>query len=58
MGADLEIACRAILDRIGDLEFDAAQREWFVVRKEKKGRGTNKLVESAGLTRGTRVAPR
>lgn len=32
-----------------------ADREWFVVRKELKGRGTNKLVEGAQLTSSTRV---
>ncbi len=29
--------------------------EWFVVRKQPKGRGTNRLVEGASLGRGTRV---
>jgi orotate phosphoribosyltransferase len=32
-----------------------ANREWFVVRKEPKGRGTNKLVEGARVSEGTRV---
>ena len=30
-------------------------REWFVVRKEPKGRGTDKLVEGARVGAGTRV---
>jgi orotate phosphoribosyltransferase len=32
-----------------------ARRDWFVVRKEPKNRGTNKLVEGAEIRRGTRV---
>jgi orotate phosphoribosyltransferase len=32
-----------------------ARREWFVVRKEPKHRGTNKLVEGAEIASGTRV---
>jgi len=32
-----------------------AHREWFVVRKEPKGRGTDKLVEGARVGPGTRV---
>jgi orotate phosphoribosyltransferase len=32
-----------------------ADKEWFVVRKTPKGRGTNKLVEGANLRAGTRV---
>ena len=32
-----------------------ADCEWFVVRKEPKGRGTNKLVEGCAVARGTRV---
>lgn len=32
-----------------------ANRDWFVVRKEPKGRGTNKLVEGAQVGSGTRV---
>jgi len=32
-----------------------AKKEWFVVRKEPKGRGTNKLVEGAAVGDGTRV---
>lgn len=72
-GEDLELACRALLEAVGELEFDAvggltmgadqfahvvsvlARREWFVVRKEPKGRGTNKLVEGAQVRPGTRV---
>ena len=72
-GADLELACRAILDNVGDVEFDAvggltmgadqfahvisvlAGTQWFVVRKEPKGRGTNKLVEGAKVGEGWRV---
>ncbi len=30
-------------------------REWFVVRKQPKGRGTDQLVEGAALREGTRV---
>jgi orotate phosphoribosyltransferase len=33
----------------------ADHREWFVVRKQPKGRGTNQLVEGAKLVAGTRV---
>lgn len=32
-----------------------ARKHWFVVRKEPKGRGTNKLVEGASLGPGVRV---
>ena len=32
-----------------------ADKDWFVVRKEPKGYGTNKIVEGAGLTGTTRV---
>jgi orotate phosphoribosyltransferase len=72
-GEDLELACRAILENVGDVEFDAvggltmgadqfahvlavlASKQWFVVRKEPKGRGTNKLVEGAKVGAGMRV---
>lgn len=72
-GDDLQLACEALLESIGDIDFDAvggltmgadqfahvvavlARREWFVVRKEAKGRGTNKLVEGAQVGAGTRV---
>ncbi|MGI9016485.1 MAG: orotate phosphoribosyltransferase [Euzebya sp.] len=30
-------------------------KDWFVVRKERKGRGTNELVEGTRITKGTRV---
>ena len=33
----------------------ADEREWFVVRKQPKGRGTDQLVEGAVLSEGTRV---
>jgi orotate phosphoribosyltransferase len=32
-----------------------ADREWFVIRKEPKGRGTNKLVEGSALGEGVRA---
>jgi orotate phosphoribosyltransferase len=72
-GADLELACRALLEAVEGIEFDAvggltmgadqfahvvavlAHTNWFVVRKEPKGRGTNKLVEGAKVGPGTRV---
>lgn len=72
-GRDLEVACQAILEAVGDNDFDAvggltmgadqfahvvavlADKDWFVVRKEPKGRGTNKLVEGAPVGEGTRV---
>lgn len=72
-GEDLELACRAMLARVGDIEFDAvggltmgadqfahvvavlARTKWFVVRKEPKGRGTDKLVEGAKVGAGNRV---
>ncbi len=74
-GADLELACRAIVevvdearidwDAVGGLTLGAdqfahgaamvARRRWFVVRKEPKGRGTNRLVEGATLEPGVRV---
>ena len=72
-GADLETACRAMLDVVGDLEYEAvggltlgadqfahvlsvlARKKWFVVRKELKGRGTNKRVEGAEIDEGVKV---
>jgi orotate phosphoribosyltransferase len=74
-GADLEIACRALLalDGIQGIEFEAvggltmgadplahgiawlARKKWFSVRKERKGRGTNKIVEGAQINPGMRV---
>ena len=72
-GEDLKLACEAILENVGDVEFDAvggltmgadqfahvlavlADKQWFVVRKEPKGRGTNKLVEGAKVGPGNRV---
>ena len=72
-GEDLELACRVLVETVGDLEFDAvggltmgadqfahvvavlAKTDWFVVRKEPKGRGTDKLVEGAKVGPGTRV---
>jgi orotate phosphoribosyltransferase len=74
-GADLELACRAIVEQLDErgIEFDAvggltlgadqfahgtaivAGKQWFVVRKEAKGRGTNQLVEGAPLGAGVRV---
>lgn len=52
-------------DAVGGLTMGADQfahviavlydKEWFVVRKERKGRGTNKLVEAAELGPTTRV---
>lgn len=72
-GEDLEVACRAMLEAVEDIEFDAiggltmgadqfahvvavlARKRWFVVRKEPKGRGTDKLVEGAKVGEGTRA---
>jgi len=72
-GGDLKVACEAILDDVGGIDFDAvggltmgadqfahviavlADKTWFVVRKEPKGRGTNKLVEGEKVGEGTRV---
>ena len=72
-GPDLEIACRAVLEAVEGVTFDAVGgltmgadhlshvvavlggAEWFVVRKEPKGRGTDKLVEGAAVGPGTRV---
>jgi orotate phosphoribosyltransferase len=72
-GADLKLACEALLESLGEIDFDAVggltmgadqfahvvavltDRDWFVVRKEPKGRGTNKLVEGAQVGAGTRV---
>ena len=72
-GPDLELACRALLEAVEGIEFDAvggltmgadhlahvaavlSGREWFVVRKAPKGRGTDKLVEGASVGAGTRV---
>jgi orotate phosphoribosyltransferase len=52
-------------DAIGGLTMGADQfahgiavlagKDWFVVRKEPKGRGTNKLVEGAAVGEGSRV---
>lgn len=74
-GADLEIACRALMEMLAErgIEFDAvggltlgadqfahgtaivARKKWFVVRKEPKGRGTNRLVEGTELDSNMRV---
>ena len=72
-GEDLRLASEAMLENVGDVEFDAvggltmgadqfahviavlAGAQWFVVRKEPKGRGTNKLVEGAKVGEGWRV---
>jgi len=72
-GDDLKLACEAVLENVGDVEFDAvggltmgadqfahviavlAGVQWFVVRKEPKGRGTNKLVEGAKVGEGWKV---
>lgn len=72
-GADLEVACRALLEAVDGIAFDAvggltmgadhlahgvamlSDTEWFVVRKQPKGRGTDKLVEGAKVGAGTRV---
>lgn len=74
-GADLQVACRAMLEVTGELgvEFDAvggmtlgadqfshvlavlAQKQWFVVRKAVKGRGTNQRIEGASVGHGVRV---
>lgn len=42
-------------DHLAHVVAVVAGREWFVVRKEPKGRGTNKLVEGARVGAGTRV---
>lgn len=52
-------------DLIGGLTMGADQfahgvailgsKQWFVVRKEPKGRGTNKLVEGADIEEGSRI---
>lgn len=74
-GADLELACRAILEVVAEagVEFDAVggltlgadqfshgvaivgHKDWFVVRKQPKGRGTNRRVEGCELGPGVRV---
>jgi orotate phosphoribosyltransferase len=72
-GEDLKLACEAILEIVGDVDFDAvggltmgadqfahvlavlANKQWFVVRKEPKGRGTNKLVEGTKVGAGMRI---
>jgi orotate phosphoribosyltransferase len=72
-GGDLELACRALVDLVADLDFDVVGgltmgadqfahgiamvtgTEWFVVRKEPKGRGTNQLVEGAAVGPGRRA---
>lgn len=72
-GADLETACRAVLEAVHGIPFDAvggltmgadhlahgvamlSGAGWFVVRKEPKGRGTDKLVEGAQVGPGTSV---
>lgn len=72
-GPDLEVACRAFLEAVDGIAFDAvggltmgadhlahglallSGAEWFVVRKEPKGRGTDKLVEGARVGPGNRV---
>lgn len=47
LGADQ--FAHGIVTHLGD------DHEWFVVRKQPKGRGTNRLVEGAALGPGTRV---
>jgi orotate phosphoribosyltransferase len=74
-GADLELACKALLElvNLAGIDFDAvggltlgadqfahatdvvAHKDWFVVRKERKGRGTNREIEGAELGPGVRV---
>lgn len=72
-GDDLELACRALLEAVDGIDFDAiggltmgadqfahvvavlAHKRWFVVRKEPKGRGTDKLVEGSQVGEGTRA---
>jgi orotate phosphoribosyltransferase len=72
-GDDLELACRALMEAVDGIAFDAiggltmgadqfahvvavlAHKRWFVVRKEPKGRGTNKLVEGSPVGEGTRA---
>jgi orotate phosphoribosyltransferase len=72
-GEDLKVACEALIEAVGDIEYDAIGGltmgadqfahvvavltgcQWFVVRKQPKGRGTNKLVEGAKVGEGTRV---
>lgn len=72
-GADLRVACEAIVEAVAGVQFDAvggltmgadhlshgvalvAGCDWFVVRKEPKGRGTDRLVEGAAVGEGTRV---
>jgi orotate phosphoribosyltransferase len=65
--ADSVAAAGIAWDAVGGLTLGADQfahgivthlgddHEWFVVRKQPKGRGTNRLVEGASLTTGTRV---
>jgi len=72
-GTDLEVACRAVLEAVEGIVFDAvggltmgadhlahgvamlSGSQWFVVRKQPKGRGTDKLVEGAQVGPGTKV---
>ena len=72
-GADLRLACEALLEGLPDVEFDAVggltmgadqfahviavltDRQWFVVRKQPKGRGTDQLVEGARIDDTARV---
>lgn len=74
-GADLELACRALIEQVegADIDFDAVggltlgadhfshgvaivgHKDWFVVRKAAKGRGTNRRIEGCALGNGTRV---
>lgn len=42
-------------DAFGHVVAVLAHKRWFVIRKEPKGRGTNKLVEGASLGHGVRV---
>jgi orotate phosphoribosyltransferase len=65
--ADSVAAAGIEFDAVGGLTLGADQfahgivthldddREWFVVRKQPKGRGTNQVVEGATLAAGTRV---
>jgi orotate phosphoribosyltransferase len=64
-GALLELVEGIAFDAVGGLTMGADQfahvmavlgdHDWFVVRKEPKQRGTNKLVEGATIGPGTRV---
>jgi orotate phosphoribosyltransferase len=65
VGSAMSEACTTGFEAVGGLVlgaapftfavFQAARCKWFLVRKEPKGRGTNRWIEGARITSGTKV---